>query len=60
MTVNVLSGEGVLALAACLAGCTGKGKGLDQNGQPIGESRRTPQDNSEHQRQYFVELHGFV
>jgi hypothetical protein len=25
-----------LVLAACLAGCAGNGKGLDQNGQPIG------------------------
>lgn len=59
MRAKRLRCRGVLALAACLAGCTGKGKGLDQNGQPIGESRGTPQDNSEHQRQYFVELHRF-
>ena len=59
MRVNVPSGAGVLKLAACLARCTGKGKGLDQHGQPIGEPRGTPRDSSEHQRQYFVELRGF-
>lgn len=29
-------GGSALVLAACLAGCAGNGKGLDQNGQPIG------------------------
>src|ERR1700730_3746065 len=27
-----------LGVASCLAGCAGNGKGLDQNGQPIGSS----------------------
>jgi hypothetical protein len=29
-------GGSALVLAACLVGCAGNGKGLDQNGQPIG------------------------
>jgi hypothetical protein len=36
MLAKGLRGGGALVLTACLAGCAGNGKGLDQNGQPIG------------------------
>jgi hypothetical protein len=35
MRAKGLQGGSALALMACLAGCAGNGKGLDQNGQPI-------------------------
>src|SRR5436305_208713 len=31
-----------LALISCIAGCAGNGKGLDQNGEPIGASGGNP------------------
>jgi hypothetical protein len=41
MKIGRLTPWAALGLASCLAGCAGNGKGLDQNGQPIGSSGGT-------------------
>jgi hypothetical protein len=41
MKIGRLTPWAALGLVSCLAGCAGNGKGLDQNGQPIGSSGGT-------------------